>query len=160
MDIMSLQEINREYASNWHKKKKHPKMASDIMFWLSVVLILVAILSFNYNSFFTRPMFGYSLYLTEEENLLLVKGADNIDPLLTAGLIYQSGQSLTSAGFCTNDHQTVEIGLVKATFPKLGRALSFLTHKIYIVVIAAMLWIGLTLFQKASITPARWGVRK
>ena len=161
MDIKSLQEINHEYLGKQQRKNKHQKKAHDILFWLSAVLLLVAILSFNYSSFFTRPVFGYSLYLTEgEKNLLLVKGTENTDPQLTTGLIYQNGQRLAGVGICTNNHQTVEIGLVKATFPLLGKTLAFLIDKVYIVVIAAAIWASLTLFQNANFMPARRGVRK
>ena len=160
MDIKSLQEINSEYLHKQKGNKKFTKTPPEFLFWLSVILILVAIMSFNYNSFFTRPLFGYSLYLTEgQKNLLLVKSTDNVDPHVTAGMIYQNSTGVLS-GFCSNNHQTVEIGLVKATFPKLGAVLSFLINKIYIVVIIAAMWVAVTLYQKAGVKTTRQGVKK
>ena len=149
MDVKSLQEINQDFLRRRQNKKGSSKLAAEILFWFSAVLILVAILSFNYNSFLTRPVFGYSLYLTEDEkNLLLVKSVDNIDPNLTASLIYQTDLNLAASGICGNNHQTVEIGIVKATYPKLGTMLSFIIDKIYIAIIAAVLWLATILLMK------------
>ena len=150
MDVKSLKDVNSEFLSIRKRRKKLPKQAVDTMFWISVVLIIVAVLSFNYNSFLTRPVFGYSLYLTEgDKNLMLVKNADDFDPGLTAETIYKSGSNLAAQGVCGNNHQTVEIGIVKATFPTLGKVLSFLINKAYILLIAAVIWIVIALIMEA-----------
>ena len=142
MDIKSLHEVNSEYFSKRRSKTRYPKSAVNAAFWICVVLIIVAVLSFNYNSFLTRPVFGYSLYLSEgENNLMLVKNAEDFDPSLTAESIYQNGPGQAISGVCSNSHKTVEIGIVKATYPNLGKALAFLIGKAHILVIAAVLWI-------------------
>ena len=157
MDIKSLQEVNSEYVSKRQSKAKLKSSAVNAMFWICVILTIVAVLSFNYNSFLTRPVFGYSLYLTEKDkNLMLVKNADDFDPVLTTETIYQNGSSMTVTGVCSNSHQTVEIGIVKATFPKLGKVLAFIIDKAYILFIGAVAWIALALITQAR---AR-GVRK
>ena len=150
MDVKSLQEVNSEFLSKRRSKHKLQKSAVSAAFWICVILIIVAVLSFNYNSFLTRPVFGYSLYLTEgENNLMLVKNADDFDPSLTAETIYQNGSSRAIAGVCSNNHQTVEIGIVKASFPSLGKMLAFLIGKAHILVIIAAVWITAALILNA-----------
>ena len=151
MDVKSLQEVNSEYLGKRRSKTKLKNSAATAAFWICVILIIVTVLSFNYNSFLTRPVFGYSLYLTEvEKNLMLVKNADDFDPNLTAETIYQTGSNLTTIGVCGNNHKTVEVGIVKATFPTLGKMLSFIISNVYILFIAAAIWIAATLIMEAK----------
>ena len=146
MDVKSLQEVNSVFFSKRQSRRQHPKTALEVMFWISVILIIIAVLSFNYNSFLTRPVFGYSLYLTEsEKNLMLVKNAEDFDPGLTAETVYQRDQNLYTGGVCGNNHKTVEVGIVKATSPKLGKVLSFIIANAHIIIIIAAIWITLVL---------------
>ena len=161
MDARSLQDVNREFFSKRQRSRKLPKYANDAVFWISVAIVIVAVLSFNYNSFLTRPVFGYSLYLTEgDKNLMLVKNADDFDPSLTAETIYQNGSNLTAGGICGNNHQTVEIGIVKANFPILGKLFSFIINKAYIPFIAAVAWLAMTLFMGAKKRTAGHGANR
>ena len=149
MDVKSLQEVNSEFLNKRRSNIELKKTAATAAFWICVILIIVAVLSFNYNSFLTRPVFGYTLYLTEvEKNLMLVKNADDFDPNLTAETIYQNGSNLAATGVCGNSHQTVEIGIVKATFPTLGKMLSFIINNAHILIIAAAAWIAITLLAE------------
>ena len=151
MDIRSLQEVNSEFFSKRKSANKLRKSALEATFWILAILIIVAVLSFNYNSFLTKPVFGYSLYLTEgERNLMLIKNADDFDPNLTAETIYQNGTNLVVSGVCSNSHKTVEIGIVKATFPTLGKMLSFILDYAHIIFIAAVLWMAAFLFVEAK----------
>ena len=155
MDVKSLQEVNSEFFSKRRRGRKFPRSAATAAFWICVILIIVAVLSFNYNSFLTRPVFGYSLYLTEgDNNLMLVKNADDFDPSLTAETIYKNGSKLAAAGVCSNSHQTVEIGIVKATSPALGKMLSFIISNIHILFIVAVIWITIALVWEARIRNA------
>ena len=158
MDVKSLQEVNSEYLSKKRSKVKLKKSAVNASFWICAIVIIVAMLSFNYNSFLTRPVFGYSLYLTEnEKNLLLVKNADDFDPSLTAEVIYRTNSNLSATGVCGNNHKTVEIGIVKTTFPTLGKLLSFIINNAHILFIAAIIWIAFALIMNAR---SEQGVRK
>ena len=158
MDVKSLQEVNSEYLNKRRSKMKLKKTAANAAFWICVILMIVAVLSFNYNSFLTRPVFGYSLYLTEgEKNLMLVKNVDDFDPSLTAETIYKTGSNMAVTGVCSNSHQTVEIGIVKATFPTLGKMLSFLINKAHILFFAAIIWIVMALILEARTRNAGHG---
>lgn len=146
MGIRSMEEINREFLKKKETKKPHRGRILDIMFWLFVFLLLVALLSFNNNSFATRPIFGYSLYITKDDsNLLLVKNEQS----LTKHLVYDE------------KFHDVDIGIIKASFPKLGKVSQFLVDKIYVVMILSGIWLfihyrGFTLTNRM----ARKGVKK
>ena len=151
MDARSLQDVNSEFLSKRQKKKKFQLQirADGIVFWVSVALIIIALLSFNYKSFLTRPVFGYSLYLTEgDKNLMLVKNAGDFDPKLTAETVYKTDAGL-AAGICGNNHETVEIGIVTASYPRLGRLMSFIIDKAYIPLIIAFGWVAMTMLAEA-----------
>ena len=126
MGVRSIDEINREFLEKKGAKKVRQGRIPDILFWLFVFLLLVALLSFNNNSFATRPVFGYSLYITNEEsNLLLVKNGHG----LKQRLIYDELP------------RDVDIGIIKASFPKLGKTVHILTDKIYVVLILSGIWL-------------------
>ena len=151
MDIKSLQQVNSDYLGKRRSKREFRKTAFEAVFWILAILIIVGVLSFNYNSFLTRPVFGFSLYLTEgDRNLMLVKNAEDFDPSLTAETIYQTSSNLVAQGVCGNSHQTVEIGIVKATFPMLGKVLSFIIRNAHILFIAAVIWIAIALTMYAK----------
>ena len=126
MGVRSIDEINREYLKKNGGKNAVKGRFFDILFWLFVFLLLVALLSFNHNSFATRPVFGYSLYITKDDgNLFLVKNERG----LTKQLVYDE------------KYGEVDIGIIKANFPKLGKAVQFLTDKIYVVVVLSGIWL-------------------
>ena len=161
MDIRSLQEVNSEFLSKRKNKSTLRKTAIEVLFWVLAVLIIIAVLSFNYNSFLTKPVFGYSLYLTEgEKNLMLIKNADDFDPNLTAETIYQNGTNRVVSGVCSNSHKTVEVGIVKATFPTLGKILAFILDYAHIIFIVAMLWIAAYVVVEAKKRASYHGVAK
>ena len=123
--LPSLQEFNKDFVQRETRKRKY-RRTIDFAFWLATFLTIVAILSFNSNSFASRPVFGYSMYITKEDNsLLLVKN----DSSFAKRLAYES----EVAGR--------DIGIVKAEFPRLGSLVSFLADKVYLIFVLAGAWL-------------------
>lgn len=160
MDAKNLNELNLEFMERRLRKKEadceKPAPAAprasiaqsfpNALFWVAACMLMLALLQCWHGSHHARPVFGYSLYLEEAgQNLLLVKSGHGH---------YASRKFVDGGG-----EDGMGIGVVKAESARLGKLVSFMESKAHFAVFAAALWGFVAIWPRGRKGGGAWGLK-